>query len=406
MKPDEAVVSAEATQEHKEDASGKTGISRRTFVKSLGAAGAGIGFLASGIKFAHAQMAAVKLPDTQLVDMYYRMLKMRWWDRAYADRLLTDADFRSYGHIWYPYSGQEAVATGICAALDKEDWITTGHRSSGQLIAKGADLKKVTAGILMKTGGLGDGYGASMHWTDKSVGYMFSTGIVGPAAPITAGMAAGFRARGTKQVAVAFAGNGAHASPYFHVAMNEAALLKLPFILVIENNLYAASSYYKQETHLTDIAAAADGYLMPGVVVDGQNVLSTYSAAKEAVDRARAGMGPTLIEAKTYRYYGHSGGAGIKPGQVGSFGLPYRPDREVRAWMGRDPLDIHKKTLLVLGLITEKDAQAMEEKAKAEVADAFKFADAAPVPKPEYALRNVYASGAVAARQLPNTPVV
>ncbi len=403
METDELAVSNEIKEQPQ---GGGGGMSRRNFVKSLGVAGAGIGFLASGIKFAEAQMLATKLSDSQMVDIYARMLKMRWWDRAYADRLLTDPNFRSYGHIFYPYSGQEAVATGICTALEQGDWITTGHRSHGQLIAKGGDLKKLTAGILMKTGGLGDGYGASMHWTDKSVGFMFSTGIVGPAAPITAGMAAGFKARGTKQVAVAFAGDGAHASPYFHVALNEAALLKLPFILVIENNLYAASSYYKQETHLTDIAAAADGYLMPGVVVDGQNAMSTYSAAKEAVDRARAGGGPTLIEAKTYRYYGHSGGAGVKQGQLGSFGLPYRPDREVRAWMGRDPLDIHKRTLLSLGIITENEALGLEEKAKTEVLAAFQYADSLPVPKPEDALRNVYVSGSVAARQLPNTPVV
>jgi len=302
MNPDELVVSTEPEQ------SGNCGMSRRSFVKRLGAVGAGLSVLASGVKFAHAQKLAWDLGDAQLIDMYARMLKMRWWDRMYADRMLTDPNFRSYGHIWYPYAGQEAVAVGICAALGKDDWITTGHRSSGQLIAKGSDLKKLTAGILMKANGLSGGYGASMHWTDKSVGYMFSTGIVGPGAAVTAGMAAGFRARGTKQVAVCFGGDGQHASPYFHIALNESALLKLPFIYVVENNLYASSSYYRQETHLTDIAVSAAGYQIPGVVVDGQNVLSTYSAAKEAVERARAGDGPTLIEAKTYRYYGHSGG--------------------------------------------------------------------------------------------------
>lgn len=405
MKPDDLVVSSNE-EAQKEQPSGSGGMSRRTFVKRLGVVSAGISVLASGIKLAHAQKLALDLGDKQLTDMYATMLKMRWWDRAYADRLLTDPDFRSYGHIWYPYAGQEAVATGICAALDKDDWITTGHRSSGQLIAKGSDLKKLTAGILMKANGLSGGYGASMHWTDKSVGYMFSTGIVGPGAVITAGMAAGFRARGTKQVAVSFAGDGAHASPYFHVAMNEAAILKLPYIYVCENNLYASASYYKQVTHLTDIAIAAQGYQIPGVVVDGQNVLSTYAAAKEAVARARAGEGPTLLEAKTYRYYGHSGGAGIKTGQVGSFGLPYRADREVRAWMARDPLEIHKRTLLILGVINEARAQEMEETAKTEVAAAFKFADASPAPKGEDGLRNVYVDGFVAARQLPNTPVV
>jgi pyruvate dehydrogenase E1 component alpha subunit len=209
-------------------------------------------------------------------------------------------------------------------------------------------------------------------------------------------MAAGFKARGTKQVAVCFGGDGQHASPYFHVALNEAAILKLPFVYVVENNLYAAFSYYKQETHLTDIADSAAGYQIPGVVVDGQNVLSTYSAAKEAVERARAGEGPTLIEAK----------AGIKVGQLGSFGLPYRPDREVRAWMARDPLDIHKKALLTLGITTDAAAQELEEKAKAEVAAAFKFADESPVPKAEDALKHVYVAGTVAPRQLPNTPVV
>jgi TPP-dependent pyruvate/acetoin dehydrogenase alpha subunit len=406
MTTDELIDSNEAKQEQRKEQSNGGGISRRSFMKRLGAVGGGLTVLASGVKFAHAQKLASDLRDAQLVDMYARMLRMRWWDRMYAERLLTDPNFRSYGHIWYPYAGQEAVATGICAALGKDDWITTGHRSSGQLIAKGGDLKALTAGILMKANGLSSGYGASMHWTDKSVGYMFSTGIVGPGAVVTAGMAAGFRARGTKQVAVCFGGDGQHASPYFHVALNEAAVLKLPFIYVIENNLYAAAHYYKEETHLTDIAASAAGYHIASAVVDGQNVLSTYSAGKEAVERARAGEGPTLIEAKTYRYYGHSGGAGIKAGQVGSFGLPYRPDREVRAWMARDPIDIHKKTLLILGLITEAGAQELEEKAKAEVAAAFKYADESPVPKPEDGLKNVYAAGTVPARQLPNTPVV
>jgi pyruvate dehydrogenase E1 component alpha subunit len=402
MKSDELDVPTEVAEKQVPEG----GISRRTFVKRLGAVSAGISFLASGVRFAHAQKLALDLGDKQLLDLYATMLKMRWWDRAYADRLLTDTKFRSYGHIWYPYSGQEAVATGVCAALSKDDWITTGHRSSGQLIAKGSDLKELTAGILMKANGLSGGYGASMHWTDKSVGYMFSTGIVGPAAVVTAGMAAGFRARGTKQVAVAFAGDGSHASPYFHVALNEAAVLKLPFVYVIENNLYAASSYYKQETHLTDIATSAEGYQIASAVVDGQNVLSTYAAAKEAVDRARAGEGPTLLEAKTYRYYGHSGGAGIKVGQTGSFGLPYRSDREVRAWMARDPLEIHKRTLIILGLINEAGAQELEEKAKAEVAAAFRFADDSPVPRAEDALKNVYVAGTVAPRQLPDTPVV
>jgi pyruvate dehydrogenase E1 component alpha subunit len=385
-------------------ASGK-GVSRRSFLKGMAATGVGMSVLATGLKsVAHAQQLTPDLTDAKLVDMYVRMLRMRWWDRTYGDILLTDEKFRSWAHIWYPYAGQEAVAVGITSALNQDDWIATTWRGSGHMIAKGGDLKKMTAEITMKATGLGGGYGASMHWTDKNAGFLFSTGIVGPNAVVMAGVAAGIRQRGTKQVAVAFASDGAHASPYFHVALNEAALLKLPFLYIIENNLYAAGAYYKVQTHLDDIAVSARGYDVPGVVVDGQNVIAVYNAAKTAVARARAGEGPTLIEAKTYRYYGHSGGAGVKVGRMGSFGLAYRPDREVLAWMARDPIEIQKNMLLNLGIINEARAQEMEQQAKAEVAEAFKFAADSPVPKAADALRNVYSSGGpVLARQFANT---
>ncbi len=387
---------------------GTSTVSRRSFLKGMAAVGVSMSVLTSGIRTmtASAQQLTADLSDAKLLDMYARMLRMRWWDRAYGDVLLQDEKFRSWAHIWYPYAGQEAVAVGICAALNQDDYISTGHRSAGQLIAKGGDLKKLTAEITMKSGGLGGGSGASMHWTDKNVGYLFSTGIVGPGAAVMAGVAAGIRQRGTKQVAVAFGGDGQHASPYFHVALNEAAILNLPFIYVIENNLYAAGAYYKVQTHLDDIAVSAKGYEIPGVVVDGQNVMSVYNAAKTAVARARAGQGPTLIEAKTYRYYGHSGGAGVRVGRMGSFGLAYRPDREVLAWMARDPLDIHKNMLLLLGVINEAKAQEMEQQAKAEVAEAFKFAADSPVPKAEDALKNVYATGTVLPTQLASTKIV
>ena len=395
---DEAAVAVEKS------ASGKS-VSRRSFLKGMAATGVGMSVLATGLKsVAHAQQLTPDLTDAKLVDMYTRMLRMRWWDRTYGDILLTDEKFRSWAHIWYPYAGQEAVAVGVTTALNQDDWIATTWRSAGHMMAKGGDLKKMTAEITMKATGLSSGYGASMHWTDKSIGYLFSTGIVGPNAAIMAGVAAGIRQRGTKQVAVAFAGDGAHASPYFHVALNEAALLKLPFVYIVENNLYAAGAFYKVQTHLDDIAVSARGYDVPGVVVDGQNVIAVYNAAKTAVARARAGEGPSLIEAKTYRYYGHSGGAGVKVGRMGSFGLAYRPDREVLAWMARDPVEIQKTMLLNLGIINEAKAQEMEQQAKAEVAEAFKFAADSPVPKPVDALRHVYSSGGpVLARQLANT---
>lgn len=383
----------------------RKGVSRRSFLKGMAATGVGMSVLATGLKsVAHAQQMTPDLTDAKLIDMYARMLRMRWWDRTYGDILLTDQNFRSWAHIWYPYAGQEAVAVGVTTALNQDDWIATTWRGSGHMTAKGGDLKKMTAEITMKATGLGGGYGASMHMTDKNIGFLFSTGIVGPNAAIMAGVAAGIKQRGGKQVAVAFAGDGAHASPYFHVALNEAAILKLPFVYVIENNLYAAGAYYKVQTHLDDIAVSARGFEIPGVVVDGQNVIAVYHAAKTAVERARAGQGPTLIEAKTYRYYGHSGGAGVKVGRMGSFGMAYRPDREVLAWMARDPVEIHKTMLLNLGLLTEAKAEEMEQAAKAEVAAAFKFAADSPVPKAAEALRHVYSSGGpVPARQFANT---
>ncbi|HET6946349.1 MAG TPA: thiamine pyrophosphate-dependent dehydrogenase E1 component subunit alpha [bacterium] len=395
---DEAAVAVEKS------ASGKS-VSRRSFLKGMAATGVGMSVLATGLKsVAHAQQLTPDLTDAKLVDMYAKMLRMRWWDRTYGDILLTDQNFRSWAHIWYPYAGQEAVAVGVTTALNQDDWIATTWRGAGHMIAKGGDLKKMTAGITMKATGLNGGYGASMHWTDKSIGYLFSTGIVGPNVVLMAGVAAGIKQRGTKQVAVAFASDGAHASPYFHVALNEAALLKLPLLYIIENNLYAGGAYYKVQNHLDDIATSAKGYDIPGVVVDGQNVLAVFNAAKTAVARARAGDGPTLIEAKTYRYYGHSGGAGVKVGRMGSFGLAYRPDREVLAWMARDPVEIQKTLLLNLGIITEAKAEEMVQAAKAEVAEAFKFAADSPVPKAADALRHVYSSGGpVAARQFANT---
>ena len=201
-------------------------------------------------------------------------------------------------------------------------------------------------------------------------------------------------------------GEGTYATPHFHAALNNAALLKLPFVYVLENNLYHQYAHYSISTPMKDIADAARTYRIPGVVVDGQDVFQVYNVAKEAVDRARAGEGPTLIEAKTYRYYNHWGAPGVKAGQLGAFGYDplaitsFRPEREVRAWMQRDPVEICRNTLINWGVLDRDKAETIEAEVKQEVKEAFAWADKQPLCKPEDGLKNVFVEGTVPARQL------
>jgi pyruvate dehydrogenase E1 component alpha subunit len=187
--------------------------------------------------------------------------------------------------------------------------------------------------------------------------------------------------------------------------LNNAAILKLPFIYVLENNLYHQYAHYSYSCPMKNIADAAQTYRIPGVVVDGQDVLQVYNVAKEAVERARAGNGPTLIEAKTYRYYNHWGAPGAKAGQLGAFGYDplaissFRPEREVRAWMARDPVDICRGILIRWGVLDQAKADEIETAVKQEVKEAFEWADRQPLCKPEDGLKNVFATGTVPPRQ-------
>jgi pyruvate dehydrogenase E1 component alpha subunit len=286
------------------------------------------------------------------------------------------------------------------------DLIYSTHRPSGHAIAKGVDIKKMAAEYDFRATGLNKGYAAEMHIADKSVGFMGADGMIGPGPVMAAGSAFAIKARGSKQVVVNFGGDGTYATPAFHGALNNAALLKLPFIYVLENNLYHQYAHYSYSCPMKDIAEAAGPYGIPGVVVDGQDVLQVYNAAKEAVDRARAGEGPTLIEAKTYRCYNHWGAPGAKPGVLGAFGYDplaitsFRPEREVRAWLARDPIDIFRKTLLNWEVMDQAKADSTEAAVKQEAIDAFAWADEQPLCDPEHGLKNVFVEGTVPGRQL------
>jgi TPP-dependent pyruvate/acetoin dehydrogenase alpha subunit len=383
--------------------------SRRTFLKGVAGAGAAVSLM-SRTAWANGEIGfwAKDLPNDKLTEIFTTIVRIRWHERTMVDKMITDPKYRGYNHF---YAGQEAVAVGVCSALnnkgpfDQIDLVYSTHRPTGHAIAKGVDMKKMAAENDFRATGLNGGYGGEMHLSDKSCGFIGADGMVGPGPVIASGSAFAFRARGSKQVAVVFGGDGTYATPHFHSALNNAALLKLPFIYVLENNLYHQYAHYSFSCPMKDIADAARTYRIPGVVVDGQDVFQVYNAAKTAVDRARAGEGPTLIEAKTYRYYNHWGAPGAEAGQLGAFGYDplaissFRPEREVRAWMQRDPVDICRNTLVNWGVLTRARADEIEAAAKKEAIDAFAWADQQPFCKPEDGLKNVFVEGVVPARQ-------
>ena len=387
----------------------RTSTSRRTFLKGAVGAGAAISF-GSRIAWANGEIGfwAKDLTNDQLIQMYTTIQRIRWYERTMVDKMLTEPGYRGYNHF---YVGQEAVATGVSAALKntggimEADLVYSTHRPSGHAIAKGVDVMKMAAEYDFRATGLNKGYAGEMHIADKSVGFMGADGMIGPGPVIATGSAFAIRARGSKQVVVNYGGDGTYATPHFHSTLNNAALLKLPFIYVLENNLYHQYAHYSYSTPMKDIATAAKTYGIPGVVVDGQDVFQVYNAAKEAVERARAGEGPTLIEAKTYRYYNHWGAPGAKPGELGAFGYDplaissFRPEREVRAWMARDPVDISRNALISWKVLDRAKADAIEAAAKKEMVEAFAWADKQPMAKPEDGLKNVFVEGTVPARQ-------
>ncbi len=382
--------------------------SRRDFLKLAAMTGAAISVARPSFANGEIGFWAKDLSDEKLIDMYTTILRIRWHERTQADKMLTDPDYRGYNHF---YAGQEAVATGVCANLrndgpfDQIDLVYSTHRPTGHALAKGVDMKLMVAENEFRATGLNGGYGAEMHLSDPSVGFIGADGMVGPGPVLAAGSAFAFRARGSDQVSVVFGGDGTYATPHFHSTLNNAALLKLPLVYVVENNLYHQYAHYSYSCPMTDIADAATTYGIPGVVVDGQDVMQVYNVAKEAVARARAGEGPTLIEAKTYRYYNHWGAPGAKAGELGAFGYDplaissFRPEREVRAWMQRDPVDICRNTLVDWGVMDQAKADQIEADAKQEVAEAFEWASEQPLCTPEDGLKNVFTEGSVLPRQ-------
>ncbi len=277
--------------------------------------------------------------------------------------------------------GQEATAVGACAALSQADVITSTHRGHGHLLGKGGDPKFMMAELAARSSGYCLGRGGSLHIADFDLGILGANGIVGGGFPVATGAALAYQMRGDAQIALAFFGDGAINEGSFHEAANLAGLWKLPVIFFCENNLYGEGTPQDKQTPIADLALRAEGYAFPGVIVDGNDVLAVYDATQEARERALAGEGPTMIEAKTYRFRGHYEG----DPQV------YRRPGELEAWKARDPVSTFRARLLAASIFAADGLAEIEASVQSQLDEAVAYAAASPFPAVEEALAGVYA---------------
>jgi acetoin:2,6-dichlorophenolindophenol oxidoreductase subunit alpha len=313
----------------------------------------------------------------RLLWMYERLTLIRQFEETLKQMVAAGVPV---GAVHY-YIGQEAVAVGVCAALAPSDWIASTHRGHGHCIAKGVDVKPMMAELYGKVTGTNRGKGGSMHITDVHVGMLGVNPIVGMGVPHAVGAALSARIRRADEIAAAFFGDGAANIGVVPEAMNMAAIWTLPVIFVCENNGYAQATPAEYATAGNSIASRAAGYGMPGVLVDGQDVIAVWNAATEAVARARSGGGPTLMECTTYRYFGH---------HQGDDPLRYRTTEEQRAARERDCIKRFRDFVLAERLLEPSDLNQIEEKNKRRVDEAVEFAENSPLPPPADLYTDVY----------------
>jgi len=318
-----------------------------------------------------------QFPKETLWGLYGRMLRCRQFEE-YLHLAVNKGDLPGFVHL---SAGQEAVAAGVCQNLRDDDWIVSTHRGHGHLVAKGMSLKKMMAEIYGKVTGASKGKGGSMHMCDLTVGVLGSNGIVGAGLPLANGPALSAKVLGTDQVSICFFGDGASNEGTFNEAINLAAIWDLPTIFVLENNLYGETSSVKYTHKVKEISKRAIGFGIPGLTVDGMDVLAVYQVAREAVARARAGQGPTLIECMTYRYYGHYEG---DPDN-------YRTKEEIQEYRKKDPIPRLKQQMLGAEITTTQEIELLEQRVKEEINEAVVFAKASPSAKPEDCLLDVFA---------------
>ncbi|MCH8990073.1 MAG: thiamine pyrophosphate-dependent dehydrogenase E1 component subunit alpha [Chloroflexi bacterium] len=301
--------------------------------------------------------------------------------RHFEERGIPETGQRGVSASIHSSAGQEAVATGVCANLTDEDYIGSTHRGHGHCIAKGVDPKLMMAELFGRSTGPNKGKGGSMHISDMSKGMLGTNGVVGASIPLALGAALTSKIKKLGRVAVAFFGDGGSSQGVTHESMNLASIWKLPVIFLCENNGYAMSTPVEYGVSITHISDRAQGYDMPGVHVDGMDVFAVYDATAQAVARARAGEGPSLIECQTYRYYGHT---------VFDNPLTYRSKEEEDHWRARDPLKLFREAVLPQGDITAEELDQIDAEAVTLMEEAVKFADESPFPEPVELYDDVY----------------
>jgi TPP-dependent pyruvate/acetoin dehydrogenase alpha subunit len=318
----------------------------------------------------------------KLLEMYRSMQRIRQFEGKTRDLALAN-ELPGFVHVSI---GEEASATGVCAALRKTDRITSNHRGHGHLLAKGGQLDRMMAELFGKRTGYCKGKGGSMHIVDYSLGILGANGIVGGGLPIATGSALAAVITGKDDVTACFFGDGASNEGTFHESLNIAAVWKLPVVFVCENNGYGEFTPMQTVTSVRDIAQRAHGYNMPGFIVDGNDVMEVFRFASEAVARARAGEGPTLLECKTYRWEGHVVGEQAFLGEGA-----YRPTAEIEEWKRKCPIIRFQQFLVSGGKIAKAELDRIDSETAAELERAIKFARESPLPDPSEVTDDVFA---------------
>ena len=325
-----------------------------------------------------------------LRDLYVTMRRIRAFEDKTAD-LFEEGVVKGTAHS---YKGEEAIAAGVCATLRDDDIIASYHRGHGHCIAKGARIDRMMAELMGRQTGYCQGLGGSMHIADMELNIMGANGIVGAAMPLATGAGLAAKLQGTDQVAVAFFGDGASNQGVFHESLNLAAVWKLPVIFVCENNQYALSTSYRNTTAVSQVSNRAASYEIPGITVDGNDGVEVYLVLREAVDRARAGEGPTLIEAMTYRHGQHSLRVNLRDP---------RPEDELKSWMNRDPIARMEKRLSAEGGFSADQFDETTQAVDAEIETAVTFGRESPEPAVQAMLDAVYAPHATYTEPGPDT---
>lgn len=321
----------------------------------------------------------ITLEKEKLIQMYRTMLTIR----RFEERASRDFKSGAIPGIVHSYIGQEAVATGVCANLRKDDRIVSNHRGHGHCIAKGADIKRMMAEIYGKRTGYCKGKGGSMHIADFSIGMLGADGIVGAGLPIALGAALAAHLEKGDRVALPFFGDGACQEGEFHETMNLASIWKLPMVFVCENNQYGVNTPATYALAAKTIARLAAGYGIPGITVDGNDVIAVYHAAQKAIARARAGEGPSLLECKTYRWHGHF---------EADFLPDLRPKEEIEAWKKKCPIARFERKLLRAGVLTKAAMKEIDRDIMSRIEEAVKYAVESPLPEPQHALEDVFSA--------------